>query len=220
MSAFRVVMVALALVIGSYTLASTLAETHSLDRVAFPLDPAKISSPLVGDVPGWLEAISPFRSDLEGNHALIAALQAIQSGKRTTVTGGTAETARARARVEQTLSAAPYHAELWLALALLVTQSDPHDPMLVEALKLAYFTAPNDARLMPIRLDTATSFDALADPDLKELVRGDVRLMVTRQPALKPALVSAYRRASNLGKAFLEESVRSIDPQFLAILRG
>ena len=92
--------------------------------------------------------------------------------------------------------------------------------MLVEALKLAYFTAPNDARLMPIRLDTATSFDALADPDLKELVRGDVRLMVTRQPALKPAVVSAYRRASNLGKAFLEESVRSIDPQFLAILRG
>ena len=151
---------------------------------------------------------------------MIAALQAIQSGKRTTVTGGTAETARARARVEQTRSAAPYHAELWLALALLVTQSDPHDPMLVEALKLAYFTAPNDARLMPIRLDTATSFDALADPDLKELVRGDVRLMVTRQPALKPALVSAYRRASNLGKAFLEESVRSIDPQFLAILRG
>ena len=99
MSAFRVVIVALALVIGSYTLASTLAETHSLDRVAFPLDPAKISSPLVGDVPGWLEAISPFRSDLEGNHALIAALQAIQSGKRTTVTGGTAENARARANL-------------------------------------------------------------------------------------------------------------------------
>ena len=94
---------------------------------AFPLDPAKISSPLVGDVPGWLEAISPFRSDLERNHALIAALQAIQSGKRTTGPEDR-RNARARARVEQTLSAAPYHAELWLALALLVTQSDPHIP--------------------------------------------------------------------------------------------
>jgi len=58
------------------------------------------------------------------------------------------------------------------------------------------------------------------DPDVKELVRGDVRLMVIRQPELKAAVVSAYRRASKLGKAFLEESVQSIDPSFLATLRG
>jgi hypothetical protein len=109
---------------------------------------------------------------------------------------------------------------LWLALALLQARSDPRDPTLVEALKMTYFTAPNDARLMPVRLDTATSFDALADPDVKELVRGDIRLMVTRQPELRAAVVSAYRRASKLGKAFLEEAVQSIDPSFLATLRG
>ena len=33
-------------------------------------------------------------------------------------------------------------------------------------------------------------------------------------------MASAYRRASTLGKAFLDESIRSIDPSFLAILRG
>ena len=50
--------------------------------------------------------------------------------------------------------------------------------MLIEALKMAYFTAPNDARLMAVRLDLATSFDALADPDVRELARGDVRLIL------------------------------------------
>jgi hypothetical protein len=220
LSVFRIVLVGLALMTGLYALASTLAETTSLDRVAFPSDPAKINSPWAGEVPGWLAAISPFRSDLEGNHALIDALQVIQAGKRTTGAGAGAENARARARVKQTLSIAPYNPELWLALALLQARSAPRDPTLVEALKMVYFTAPNDARLMPVRLDTATSFDALADPDLKELVRGDVRLMVTRQPELKAAVVSAYRRASKLGKAFLEESVQSIAPSFLATLRG
>lgn len=220
MSAFRIILLALALIVGSYTLASTLAETSSLDRVAFPSDPARINSPWAGEVPGGLEAVSPFRSDLEANHALIAALQVIQSARGKTTTGGTAENARARARIKHALSTAPYNPELWLALAVLQSQSDPHDPTLVEALKMSYFTAPNDFRLMPVRLDAATSVDALADPDLKELVRGDVRLMVTRQPALKAAVVSVYRRASKLGKSFLEESVQSINPSFLTVLRG
>ena len=68
--------------------------------------------------------------------------------------------------------------ELWLALALLRAQRNPADPMLIEALKMAYFTAPNDARLMAVRLDLATSSNALADPDVRELARGDVRLIV------------------------------------------
>jgi len=90
----------LALITGLYALASALAEATSLDRVAFPSDPAKINSPWAGEVPRWLEAVSPFRSDLEGNHALIAALQVIQAGKRTAVAGAAAENARARARVK------------------------------------------------------------------------------------------------------------------------
>jgi hypothetical protein len=223
MSSFRtlrIVLVALASILGCYAFASAMAELGSFEPPAFPSEPTKISSPSTGEVPGWLETVSPFRSDLEANHALIAALAAIQSTKQRSANGLPAENARARARVRQTLSIAPYNAELWLALALLQAQDDPHDPTLTEALKMAYFTAPNDARLMPVRLDTATSFDALGDPDLKELVRGDIRLMVMRHPELRSAVVSAYRRASSLGKAFLVEAVQSIDPSFLPILRG
>jgi hypothetical protein len=216
LSTFRIVLVALALGIGSYTFASSVAELSSLDRPPFP----GITSPSPREVPGWLQMVSPFRSDLESNHALTFALQAIQSAKDKPTGGKSPEYANARARLKQSLSVAPYNAELWLALALVQSQLNPRDPELIEALKMAYFTAPNDARLMPLRLDIATLFDAVADPDVNQLARGDVRLMVTRKPELKAAVVSAYRRASGIGKAFLEQAVQLIEPSFLSTLRG
>src|SRR5882757_10329978 len=194
LSKFRILLVALALTIGSYAIASAIAEMTALERTAFPADAAKINSPWTGDVPSLLLTLSPFRSDLESNHALIAALQAIESGRQKPATVRSAKHADALSRVRQTLSISPYNPELWLALALLQAQRDPHDPVVVEALKMTYFTAPNDARLMPVRLDIAGRFDALAIPDVRDLVRNDVQLIMTRRPELKPAIVSAYRR--------------------------
>jgi hypothetical protein len=215
---FRILLAALALTTGCYTLASAVAETGSLDQPTFPLDPVAISAPS-SRVPGWLEALMPFRSDLEANYALVATLQVIQSAGKTTPRASV-EILRAQERGRRVLSIAPDNPELWLALALLQAQRDPRDPLLSDALKMTYFTAPNDARLMPVRLHIATAFDALDDPDVRELVRGDVRLMLTRMPALRTSVISAYRRASNLGKTFLEEAVQSIDPTFLLKLRS
>ena len=215
MSRFRILLTALALTIGIYAIASAIAEMTALERTAFPADAAKIRSPWTGDVPSLLATFSPFRSDLERNHALITALQAIELGRQKPATVRSAEHADALGRVRQTLSISPYNPELWLALALLQAQRDPHDPVVVEALKMAYFIAPNDARLMPVRIDIAGRFDALALPDVKDLVRNDVQLILIRRPESKSALVSAYRRASNLGKAFLEDAVESIDPKLL-----
>lgn len=218
MSRFRILQTALALTIGFYAIASAVAEMTALERTAFPADATNIRSPWAGDVPSLLAALSPFRSELESNHALIAALQAIERQKSAAVRS--AEHAAALGRVRQTLSISPYNPELWLALALLQAQRDPHDPVVVEALKMTYFTAPNDARLMPVRLDMAGRFDALAIPDVRDLVRNDIRLIMTRRPELKPAIVSAYRRASDLGKSFFQDAVQSIDPSFVPILRG
>jgi len=162
----------------------------------------------------------PFGSELESNHSLIGALQTIESGQQgPTILRSIAHT-DALSRVRRTLSTSPYNPELWLALALLQVQRDPHDPVVVEALKMAYFVAPNDARLMPVRIDMVAHFDALALPDVKDLVRNDIRLILIRRSGSRSALVSAYRRASKLGKAFLEDAVESIDPSFLATLRG
>ena len=215
---FRVALVALSLAIGVYSMASILAEISSSGRPPFPSDPTKITSLTTEEASNWPNAISPFRSDLEGNHALTVAFHALQS--RQAKPGQSEVNVRTEATVKKALSMIPYNSELWLALALLQARRDPRDPTLTEALKMSYFVAPNDPQLMPVRLDTATLFDALSDPDLKELVLGDLRLMLTRKPGLKTAVVSAYRRASSLGKKFLEESVQLIDPAFLPVLRG
>jgi hypothetical protein len=216
---FRIALVAISLTIGVYSLASILAELSSA-RPTFPSDPTKVISPTAEEVPNWPNAISPFRSDLEGSYALTVALHALQPRKEKPATGMAEENVRAEATVKQALSIVPYDSELWLALALLQAQRDPRNPVVAEALKMSYFVAPNDPQLMPVRLDTATLFDALSDPDLKELVLGDLRLMLTRKTDLRTAVISAYQRASSLGKKFLEESIQSIDPAFVPTLRG
>jgi hypothetical protein len=216
---FRTFLMVLALAIGIYAMASGIAELSSLERPAFPSDPTRISLP-AGAIPGWLETSSPFRADLESNHAFIVGMQTFHAGQERSAADQLARNDEARARIKSVLSIAPYDAELWLVLALLQAQRDQREPALTEALKMAYFTAPNDARLMPLRLDTATSFNAVADPDVKQLARGDVWLMVNRQPALRNTVVAAYRRASSLGRSFLEEAVQSVDPAFLPALRG
>ncbi len=122
--------------------------------------------------------------------------------------------------MKRVLAFAPYDAGLWLSLALLEMQRDPNSPATVEALRMSYLTAPNDARLMAARLDVATRSEALVDPDLQEFALGDVRIMLTRSPGQKEAVVAAYRRASSRGRAFLDEAARSIDSAFLPTLHS
>ena len=220
LSKFRILLMVLSLISGSYAIASGIAELTAPERSTFPAAAAKISSSRTEYVPSPLTTLAPFGSTLESNHTLIVALQTIELGQQRPATVRSTTHADVLGRVRQTLSISPYNPELWLALSLLQAQRDPYDPVVVEALKMAYFIAPIDAQLMPVRIDLAARFDALAIPDVKDLVRNDVRLIMTRRPDLKPAIVSAYRRASVLGKTFLEHAVESIDPSFLATLRG
>ena len=85
---------------------------------------------------------------------------------------------------------------------------------------MSYLTGPNQADLIPLRLQAVTSNNSLDDPDLAELARGDVRAMLTQLPQQRPMLLDDYARASIVGKKFLEESVRSIDPGFAVTLHG
>lgn len=215
-STMRIGLMALALMLGSYGLVCAVAELNMAPRPAFPSDPTKMAAP-ADDISAVVDVVSLLRSDFASNNALIAARQAIQRGKAGSAAAGYAD---ARSRVRQALSAAPDDPELWLALALLERQQDPNGPAALEALKMSYFTAPSDAGLTPVRLDAAALSDALTDPDLAELARGDVRLILTRRPELKPALVQAYRRASKRGQTFLNEAVQATDPAFVAALRG
>ena len=217
---FRVAAIVVAVLTALYASASLFSEIFSPRQPILPADPSKISAQEVGPIAQWAAAISPFRADLDANYASTVALTALRPTNDVLSAAATQTNGDAQETVIRVLKAAPHNSELWLLLALLQTQGKSEVRQIVEALKMSYLTAPSDARLMPLRIYTAALSDALADPDLKEFARGDIRLMVMRQPELRRAVVFAYRRASRLGKSFLEDSVQSIDPSFLTTLRS
>ena len=216
---FRAAAIVVAVLTAVYTFAAFFAEIFSPRPPALPPDTSKIATQTIEPIGQWAAAISPFRADLESNYALALALMALRPDKAALSGADAQRNADSQADVVRALKAAPYNSQLWLVLALLQSQGKSGGRQIIEALKMSYFTAPNDAQLMPLRLYTTARLDALADADLKELARGDVRLMLIRQSNLKASVLSAYRAGSSLGKAFLEDAVQSIDPEFVSVLR-
>jgi hypothetical protein len=124
---------------------------------------------------------------------------------------------QAQAIVIRTLSNAPHESRLWLALALLRSGvNQPHG----DALKMSYLTGPLSLDLIPRRLASAVSSDALVDEDLRELTAGDIRLILTARRDIQGAIVGAYLQASSIGKKFIEEKTSVLDPQFSSSLRN
>jgi hypothetical protein len=159
--------------------------------------------------------IAPFRADLKADYAIALAGQAIQSAN-----GGQSEKiSMAENAATSALKIGPHDSRTWLALALLQARNNPVDPRIAGALRLSYLTGPNRTELIPVRLRTAASGTSLSDTDLSELARTDVRAVLTQFPDSMQVLGSSYAAASEIGKRFLEESVRTIDPKFADALR-
>ena len=109
---------------------------------------------------------------------------------------------------------------MWLVLALLQARNNLSDARMAESLKMSYLTGPNRPELIANRLDIVTLGNALNDADLNELARGDVRLILTKFPDQRQALVNDYVRGSTIGKKFLEDSIQMYDPKFAVSLRS
>ncbi len=216
---FRVAAIVVAVLAAGYAIASVFPEIFLPRHQALPADLSKIAVQAPGPAAQWVAAIAPFRPDLEANYTSTMALMALRPDNAALSAADAQRNLNSQEGIVRVLKAAPHHSELWLLLALLQIQHKSKGRQIIEALKMSYFTAPNDVQLMPLRLYTAARADALSDPDLKELARGDVRLMLTRQPDLKSSILFAYRRGSSLGKMFLEDTVQSIDPEFVSVLR-
>jgi hypothetical protein len=125
----------------------------------------------------------------------------------------------AHAAALQSARLAPHDARAWLLLALLDSELRLQSHQQIEALKMAYYTAPNDLSLIPTRMKLAVRSSAIADADFQTLVASDV-LSAARQPALQSALVSSYLQASPDGKRFLEASVGALDQGLLAKMQA
>jgi hypothetical protein len=202
--------------VGCSSIASLLAEFL---RPALPSLPSGATLPDQVSSARLASVIAPFRSDLKEDYAVALSSQALDA--QYAVRPGTEEAAQAaQEATRNALQIGPHDSRLWLILALLQSKSDKVGPRAVESLKMSYLTGPNQAVLIPIRLAMVTANSSLKDADLGELARGDVRAMLSQRPEQRLALVNDYARGSDIGKKFLEESARTIDPKFADSLRN
>jgi hypothetical protein len=170
-----------------------------------------------GDAPAAARAaeIAQIRGDFWFDDALLAWINASR--------GNGAERAAglddAHAAAVRAAALAPHDARAWLLLALVDTQLGASSAQQAEALKMSYYTGPDDAALIPSRLALAVRSAAIADPDFQQLVSGEV-LAAVRQPALHAAILSAYRQASPDGKRFLLSAVAALDSGLAGQMRA
>src|SRR6202008_996262 len=86
-----------------------------------------------------------------------------------------------------TLHYSPPRGDVWLVLASLSDRYRPSGYDTGALLKMSYYTAPNELRLLPLRLHVALASD-VREPELREMIKQDIGLVLSRLPALKPAL--------------------------------
>jgi hypothetical protein len=87
------------------------------------------------------------------------------------------------------------------------------------ALKMSYYTGSNEIALIPLRLRVATCSDAINDSELQNLVAREIRLIITRERNLMPAILAAYQNASPDGERFIETVASELDTDLMATLR-
>ncbi len=127
---------------------------------------------------------------------------------------------RAREVADRALGLAPNDARIWLLLAMIDARFDWLNGKSSIELRMSYYIGPNETELIPSRLSLAINSSEIADRDFQQLVRHDIRIILTRKPELIPAILAAYRDASPMGQQFLEATLKEIDPTLLASLRS
>jgi len=130
-------------------------------------------------------------------------------------------TTEALTTLTRALRYSPHRGDVWLMFAALADQYkwSGYQPSLL--LKMSYYTAPNELALFPLRLNVSLhAKGVIDDAELQDMVRRDISVILTRAPALKPALVAAYRSALPQGKVFAERVVSEIDPGYLGVVRA
>jgi len=123
---------------------------------------------------------------------------------------------QARGALHRALSYAPARAEAWLLLAGLASRYPWSDANPAEALRMSYYTGPNDLAVMPLRTLFASQLPAL-DAEMQQLARRDVRLLDMHQK--KSAILQAYHSATPNGQRFIEQELSESDASFAKSLR-
>ena len=160
----------------------------------------------------WAARIGAIRGDLWAESAFTYADLLWSDG------GGSADLAQAHSAVNHALTAAPHQSSVWLLLAGLASRYQLPGIDGKEAVRMSYYTGPSELELMPLRLWIAVHSDAFSDIDLRDSIAREVRQLFSHQQ--KSAIVAAYNGASSVGRQFIVQTVREIDPSAADSLRA
>jgi hypothetical protein len=209
--ALRLAMLALTGIVGVYCIWVLSSELIRPGVIGLPIDPqsAAIAAQKRARA-SWAADVGIIRGDLwaESGYTFANLLWKSSSGEKEPVQ----TLALARARLDRAIRYAPTKAGVWLLLAGFA--SDFHEA--AEALRMSYFTGPNELSLMPIRTFVAAQMPTL-DADMQQLARRDLRYLLKSQQ--KSAIIQAWHTATLAGKRLMEQELGERDPSFLQTLR-
>ena len=218
-SRLRIATTLTATVLSWFAIATFLAETFTPKPPRYSRDStSQVEGNAVGPLTEWIASVAPLRGDLLSAVAFARAGRLAQLGKTSASSDLSAQREHAISLAKESLSLAPYSSTTWLLLANLEDLASDR-PAAAEALKMSYLTSSADFELIPKRLGVFASVATKADPDLGDLARGDIRIVLTHRPDLKSAISDAYAKGSIDGRALTYELVNSQDPAFAATLR-
>ena len=192
-----------------------LAERHRLNHIRLPVDGKTATIALAEqDKIKQAASLAVVRGDLWAESAFTY-------GNLLWLDAGDQLNTEALKTLTRALRYSPHRGDVWLMFAALANKYkwSGYQPSLL--LKMSYYTAPNELALLPLRLDVSLhAKGAIDDAELKDMVRRDISVILTRAPALKPALVAAYRSALPQGKAFAERVISEIEQGYLGVVRA
>jgi hypothetical protein len=198
-----------------------LAERHRLNDIRLPVDGKSATIAFAEqDKIKRAASLAVVRGDLWAESAFTYGGQLGIDQAMELDTGGRLNTEALQSLV-RALRYSPHRGDVWLMFATLADQHkwSGYQPSLL--LKMSYYTAPNELALFPLRLNVSLhAIGVIDDAELQDMVRRDISIILTRAPALKPALVAAYRAALPQGKAFAERVISEIDPGYLGLARA
>lgn len=114
----------------------------------------------------------------------------------------------AEAAFTRALRLSPMDAGAWFGLASATGRFDWLNPTASRALKMSYYTGFNRSDLIGPRLILLAQVDTTRDVELVDLLRRQIRLILTRAPELKGAIGQAYRVADDANRRIIQQEFR------------
>ena len=193
------------------------AEFSRPPAVAFPTDPESAADAAANRSAAHLAAqLGIIRGDLWAEDALTYSDVLRHDEENSTVAKDSNAIEQARKVAERTLALAPHDARIWLVLASIDSRFDWLNGKASAALRNSYYTGANETALIPTRLFLSLSLPVISDSDFQQLVRHDLRTIVTHKPEMKSAIVNAYQNALPEGQQFARDALKELDPNLLS----